>query len=134
MNLFVGEKCQSLLSLAIYGITNDNEKFDNISTVISLALFYGNFAYSAIDLFDENESGIFCDTSSFLIAVEYAIRLKASDGMFTADGAEFKEYQNLLNIIDVSLILFTVLYVIHNEILDSFARQTLRIHFIFCKN
>ncbi|KAE9548967.1 hypothetical protein FO519_007816 [Halicephalobus sp. NKZ332] len=70
----------------------------NVSEGVRLAIFYGNFAYFSMEKFEEKS--VFSNVSAFLLSMELAVTLKTGNGMFSSEGVEFKEFQNLMNIID----------------------------------
>lgn len=89
-----------LYSVFTKGITPINEKKVNLNHGIKEAIFYGHLAF----FFNDNEisKGKFATTSLYILIIEMMIGLKANNGMFSSLGSEFKEYQTLMNILDVS--------------------------------
>ena len=99
LNLVTEPDTSRLLQISISPGSLHNDV--NLSTGVRLAIFYGNFAYlSTVN--PEEEKNTFCNVAVFLLAIEFAVALKSKNGMFSPEGVEFKEFQNLMNIIDVS--------------------------------
>jgi len=97
LNLVTEPDTSRLLQISISSRSSYNDV--NLSTGVRLAIFYGNFAYlSTVN--SEDDKSVFCNVAVFLLTMEYAAALKSKNGMFSPEGVEFKEFQNLMNIID----------------------------------